>query len=122
MEVLLNSIWIAIVIAAFACALPRLRTRRALTIAIALGCALALLFPIISISDDLVIDRDALEEGTSMRRASGATHHHDTPVLAATIIVMLIVLVAIGSVATNDVPSFAAASRIALPARAPPRR
>ena len=122
MELLLNSIWIATVIAAFACALPRLRTRGALTIAIALGCALALLFPIISVSDDLVVDRDAFEEGTSMRRASGATHHHETPVLAATMIVMLIVLVAIGSVDTSSVPAYAVTSRIALPARAPPRR
>jgi len=60
-ELILNGLWIAVAIAAFAILLPRSsRHRKAHAIA-ALLCATALLFPVISLSDDLSADRDTFE-------------------------------------------------------------
>src|SRR5438270_10341116 len=56
-ELLLNALWLAIVAAAFL-AVPRRSSRATLGIA----CILVLLFPIISVSDDLALDGNALEE------------------------------------------------------------
>ncbi len=58
MELILNLIWIAIAIGAAAAVLPRRRDAR--TIA-AVACLVALLFPIISVSDDLSTDRTLLD-------------------------------------------------------------
>ena len=55
-EFLLNGIWLAVA-AATMLIVPR-RSPRA---AVALGCVLALLFPIISASDDFSVDRATLE-------------------------------------------------------------
>jgi hypothetical protein len=60
MENFLNLLWLMIAAAALLAA-PR-RQRHAL---LALGCALALLFPIVSLSDDLA-DRDTLEEALAI--------------------------------------------------------
>jgi len=58
MENFLNLFWLAIVASAFLTT-PR-RTTRSL---LALGCVLGLLFPIISISDDLLLkDQNSFEE------------------------------------------------------------
>lgn len=58
METLLNLLWLTIAITALLKA-PRRSTRSL----IALGCVLALLFPIISISDDLLLSNpDSFEE------------------------------------------------------------
>jgi len=56
MELSLNVLWLTIAAAALITA-PR-RSKRDL---FALGCALALLFPIVSVSDDLIADRDSFE-------------------------------------------------------------
>src|SRR6266702_4736810 len=56
MENFLNDLWLTIAVAALLTA-PRRRSHAW----IALACALALLFPIVSLSDDLA-DRDVLEE------------------------------------------------------------
>ena len=48
MELLSNIVWLAVAVAAF-----RYAPRRGARVMIALSCALALLFPIISLSDDL---------------------------------------------------------------------
>ncbi|HEY8133660.1 MAG TPA: hypothetical protein VII12_17410 [Thermoanaerobaculia bacterium] len=61
MEVFLNLLWIGIAIAALLTA-----PRRSGRVSLALGCALALLFPIVSVSDDLLTDRDALEEALAV--------------------------------------------------------
>jgi len=61
METFLNLLWLTIAAAAMLTA-PR-RSRR---VRFAIGCALALLFPIISVSDDLIADRDALEEALAL--------------------------------------------------------
>jgi uncharacterized membrane protein YccC len=57
MEVLLNIVWMLVAVSAFMLA-PR-RSMRALA---ALGIVLVLLFPIISVSDDLSADREILDE------------------------------------------------------------
>ena len=61
MESFLNLLWLTIAVAALLTA-PRRRQRH---VWIALGCALALLFPIVSLSDDLA-DRDVLEEALAI--------------------------------------------------------
>jgi hypothetical protein len=57
MELFLNLLWLAIAIAALIAA-PR-RTKRAL---FGIGCAMALLFPIVSVSDDLLGGQESFEE------------------------------------------------------------
>lgn len=57
METFLNLLWVVIALTAMITA-PR-RSRRVL---FALGCAAVLLFPIVSVSDDLIADRNVLEE------------------------------------------------------------
>jgi hypothetical protein len=57
-ETALNLSWVVIAVAALLFVPQRSRQAR-----IALICALALLFPIISISDDLSADRETLERG-----------------------------------------------------------
>jgi hypothetical protein len=59
-EQILNLAWLAIAIFAFAVLLPSVPRRRGLA-AVALAGTLALLFPIISISDDLSADSVAQE-------------------------------------------------------------
>ena len=58
MEQILNLIWIAIAIGFAAAVLPRRRDAR--TIA-ALACVAAVLFPVISVSDDMLADRTLLD-------------------------------------------------------------
>lgn len=60
-ETVLNLIWCAIAVGAFAVT-PR-RNGRAL---VALACAIALLFPIISITDDLSADATTLERAIAI--------------------------------------------------------
>jgi hypothetical protein len=62
MEILLNLLWIGIAIAALSTSAPWRSGR----VSIALGCALALLFPIVSVSDDLLTDRDSFEEALAI--------------------------------------------------------
>jgi hypothetical protein len=61
METFLNLLWLTIAAAAMLTA-----SRRSPRVRFAIGCALALLFPIISVSDDLIADRDALEEALAI--------------------------------------------------------
>jgi hypothetical protein len=61
MELFLNLLWLATAITALLIA-PR-RSNRAW---FAIGCALVLLFPIVSVSDDLLPDRDSLEEALAI--------------------------------------------------------
>jgi hypothetical protein len=60
-ELLLNAVWLAVVVAAFV-AVPRRSSRATLGIA----CILVLLFPIISVSDDLALDGNSLEEALAI--------------------------------------------------------
>jgi hypothetical protein len=60
-ELLFNAVWLAIVAAAFL-VVPRRSSRATLGIA----CVLVLLFPIISVSDDLALDGNSLEEALAI--------------------------------------------------------
>lgn len=60
-ELALNVFWLALVVCAFAL-IPRRSSRATIGIA----CILALLFPIISVSDDLALDSNSLEEALAV--------------------------------------------------------
>jgi hypothetical protein len=60
-ELLFNATWLALVVAAFL-VVPRRSSRATLGIA----CVLVLLFPIISVSDDLALDGNSLEEAMAI--------------------------------------------------------
>jgi lipopolysaccharide export LptBFGC system permease protein LptF len=60
-ELLFNAVWLAIAAAAFM-VVPR-RSSRA---TIGIVCVLVLLFPIISVSDDLALDGNSLEEALAI--------------------------------------------------------
>jgi len=60
-ELLFNAVWLAVVAAAFT-VVPQRSTRATLGIA----CVLVLLFPIISVSDDLALDGNSLEEALAI--------------------------------------------------------
>lgn len=78
-ELLFNGIWLLVAIAALI-AVPR-RSRHA---TVALICVLALLFPIISVSDDFSADRETLE------RAAVA--------IVVTLLLAFVALVALGRI------------------------
>ncbi len=60
-ELVLNVVWLAIVVVAFA-VIPRRSSRATL----ALTCILVLLFPIISVSDDMALSSNSLEEALAI--------------------------------------------------------
>ncbi|HXH95365.1 MAG TPA: hypothetical protein VNN25_27565 [Thermoanaerobaculia bacterium] len=60
-EIVFNAVWLAVAVAAFVF-VPR-RSGKAL---LALAAILVLLFPIISVSDDLALDRNSLEEALAI--------------------------------------------------------
>ena len=78
METILNLIWLLIAGLAFgayciwAAGLPRLARsrRRKREVALVLVCLVALLLPIISVTDDLTVDLATLDQWTAARRAS----------------------------------------------------
>ncbi len=85
MELFFNLLWLLIALASFARWRRVVRTRRAVRgrvqavlPCIALGCALAILFPTISVSDNLHPSLFVMEDGSSSRRAiaavAGANH------------------------------------------------
>lgn len=61
MELFVNLLWLAIAITALVSV--RKRPRR---VQLAVGCALALLFPIVSVSDDLLPDRAMYEDAPAL--------------------------------------------------------
>ncbi len=60
MELFLNLLWLAIGVAALLTA-----PRRSMHVSMAIACALTLLFPIVSVSDDLA-DHDSFEEALAI--------------------------------------------------------
>ena len=60
-ELVLNALWLAVVAGAFT-VIPRRSSRVTLGVA----CILVLLFPIISVSDDLALDGNSLEEALAI--------------------------------------------------------
>ena len=118
MELLLNVVWAIVACGAFLVLLPRSRGGNVSILGIA--CVAALLFPIISVSDDLSVSRDAWEESSSIRRADAradafATAHD--AVVPAVASIVAVTLFALGLIDTQVVP---AAIRL-LPAQSDPR-
>jgi hypothetical protein len=60
-EIFLNCAWAAVAITAFVVLMPKAGSARGKQAVAALLCCAALLFPIISVSDDLGADRDTYE-------------------------------------------------------------
>lgn len=105
MELLLNLIWLAMVLASAAKFAVWSRTAsrgRARVVAVATICILALLFPIISITDDLHLKKAVVEEARSIALVA-------TRVIA----VFELVVLATVPVTTVAVPSSPAAARTA---------
>jgi len=101
MEILLNVIWLLVAVGLFATVRPKTRQ-----VKIALLCAVVLLFPIISVSDDLMNADRALED-------------------AANLAPLLLVTIALMALALLDMPRVHW-RRVLLPVqsdpRSPPRR
>jgi len=125
MELILNLVWLGIAATSLALVLPRaIRSRRPLLIVVSLVCALALLFPVVSISDDLSADRDTVEESISIRRIVDAAQHHDAPLLALLVqaFVLALLTAAIGRVADEQPLYRAVLLTPQTEPRSPPRR
>ena len=82
MELLLNLLWVAMVLAAF-CGFLRKRSTRAqhadipyVQALLALACVLVLLFPVISASDDLHPTQAVLEDATKRMQQAVAPYQH----------------------------------------------
>ncbi len=128
MELLLNLIWLLVALAAFArCAAWAAREsdrRHVVSVALATVCVVALLFPIISITDDLHESVAVVEESAALRRIAVAAAVQCAPVLATVVAPAASLLVPILSVLTFtseevfSLPCSPAASVIAL--RGPP--
>jgi hypothetical protein len=86
LELLLNLVWLGVtacIAAAFAVYALRHPGRASARMALTLACVAALLFPIISMTDDLAATTAALEEWSAMRRTVLVVLI-DTPLLAQT--------------------------------------
>ena len=101
MELTLNLIWMAVAAAAFVAA-----PRRSFGVSVALVCALALLFPIISISDDMNADRT----------------FNDAAAAIVVTIVLLLALVAIARIPVTSTPLYAVHLATPSDPRSPPAR
>src|SRR5258708_40176894 len=61
MEQILNAVWLALSVTAFVAIVAKVHSRRGRA-ALVVACLMALLFPIISVSDDLSAARDSFEQ------------------------------------------------------------
>jgi hypothetical protein len=123
MELLLNLVWALITCGAFVFLLPRSRGGRAAVIGLA--CVAALLFPIISVSDDLSVARDAWEEATSIRRVSAMLDAFATSHSAAVPVAVLnvaVALLAIGLIESGIAPAIVRLLPAESDPRSPPQR
>jgi uncharacterized membrane protein len=129
LESALNLVWAALAIGAFAIVIPRSAAdgRKLLPVAIALVCTLLLLFPIISITDDLTSSGTVAEEwnNASRRIAALMMHGHDAPAVILMVIVQLCIIAALLVIGFLEIAS-APARLLLLTAntdpRSPPRR
>jgi len=124
LESALNLVWAALAISAFAIVLPRSAAdgRKLLPIAVALACALLLLFPIISITDDLISSGTVAEEWNngSRRIAAIMMHGHDAPAVVLTLILPLCIIAALLVIGFLEIES-APARLLLLTANTDPR-
>ena len=100
-----NLFWLIASVAAFILILPRVPSRRGRA-AVILGCAVALLFPVISVSDDFADGRASFEQLLAT--------------LVAVCLALLLTAVARITPAPTRVPAFAPATKS--DPRSPPRR
>ena len=114
-ELTLNLIWAAVAITAFAFVLPRTRQRWAASIA--LSCILVLLFPIISVSDDLSAQWEAIE-ATAVRRVQHVLHVQAIFVALTTFVFTLAL---IGATECHVVPTPSVLLAVRNSPRSPPR-
>jgi hypothetical protein len=134
MELALNILWLALSCAAFAalagwCACqPRhaASRRRQKLVGTSVTCLVALLFPIISITDDLSHDV-LLVEASVKRRASHDTNHHERIITAVAVGVVSVPTLVFdlsdrGAVIVDDVVIVAHGALCSLGVRAPPLR
>jgi hypothetical protein len=128
LETALNLIWAALAISAFAIVLPRsaVRGRKLLPVTIALVCVLLLLFPIISITDDLISNSAITEEwnNASRRITAMMIHGHDAPVVVLAIVLQLFVaaLLLIGFLEIASAPARLVLLTANTDPRSPPQR
>ena len=129
MELLLNLIWVGLAVSAlyaWGCRRGHSRSRPHL---IALVCVLALLFPVISATDDLHAMRPEMEDSASSKRslkqvvagkAFGQNTIHNPPALLISASVILSLSKAFSEVVPTPAPGFFACSRSVQCDRAPP--
>ena len=128
LESALNLIWAALAISAFVIVLPRsiASGRKLLPIAVALACVVLLLFPIISITDDLISSGTVAEEWNngSRRIAAMMMHGHDAPAIVLTLILQLFAaaLILIGFLEIASAPARLVLLTANTDPRSPPRR
>ena len=126
LELFLNLAWLGMAIGAISLFALWARSadsgRRRLSVGLSLICVLALLFPIISVSDDMRTDTAALEEWTSARRSALiiSIANVAVPVVAAMQQTSKDVLVCIGLVSLTILPLATRAFASARSLRAPP--
>lgn len=128
MELFLNLIWTSIAIAAslrFARWSAGQSKRRRRLVGLATLCVIAVLFPIISVTDDLHSDVAMLEEETGVRRsaASGHIHHvvfHVVALPAVAAARSLAQLLLIGSIAAEPLVRHREVASVAAAIRPPP--
>jgi hypothetical protein len=92
MELLLNLVWLIGSLIALGMVIRHARdAQRPALMILATVCILCLLFPIISISDDLSPDLEAIEESISIRRVVTAlyVHSHELPAVAFAFLAIL---------------------------------
>ena len=118
-ELTLNLIWAAVAVSAFAFVLPRTRPRWAASIA--LSCILVLLFPIISVSDDLSAQWEAIDEATAVRRVHAGQHHHDVAAVLSAVPSLVLNLAPIGATECHVVPTPSVLLSVRNSPRSPPR-
>jgi hypothetical protein len=104
MELLLNIVWLLVALAALArCATwasGQSDRKRVVAVALATACMVALLFPIISITDDLHDSVAVLEESAALRRTGGAAALQHAPLLAAAVAMLASLSVPVLSILT----------------------
>ena len=140
LELFLNLLWLALAVGGFAAVLPRAvaprpdgsSRREAGHAALAILCALAILFPIVSVTDDLHADLQAVEEWSGSRRAQWATvlHHLDSPqgnadglsIILALLVALMALLLTTESIEAADVPQRRAQLLVPARSHAPPFR
>jgi hypothetical protein len=119
MELTLNLVWLVISIASVAFGIRRVsalapgpeRRRFAVDVSFALLFVLLLLFPVISITDDLHWDSVTAEEWSATKRgpslsAARSIQHHSTPTAAALIVPILLGVLLVLLYGVDSEPAF----------------